>query len=141
MTEYDRGKTVSTDTGNWEEHVEADHEMIRELHEHNGRLEAQVEVSKAAIEAYKTALASRPVDGLRRFQVYRSKDVTGLSGTGIVADGIEFPDGTCAVRWREVTGEHYDRGVRATTVIFANATAVEALHGHNGATVLVWLDN
>jgi hypothetical protein len=77
---------------------------------------------------------------VRRFQVKRDVDMTGVSGTGIVADGVEFPDGTTVVRWRDVTGPNYDRGVRATTVVFPNVTAVEALHGHNGATTLVWLD-
>lgn len=70
----------------------------------------------------------------RVFQVVRDVDMTGISGTGVVADGCQFPDGTVAVRWREVTGPNYDRGVRATTVIFPSIDAVEALHGHNGAT-------
>lgn len=128
---------------NWAEHAEADHEMIKRLSKENDRLKAQALVSKATIEELKGILTSgRSVsDGFSRFQLHRHEDVNGLSGTGIVADGVEFPDGTCAMRWREVTGEHYDRGVRATTVIFANATAVEALHGHNGATQLVWLDD
>ena len=51
---------------------------------------------------------------------------------------MEFSDGTAVVRWREVTGPNYDRGVRATTVVFPNVEAVEALHGHNGATRIVW---
>lgn len=74
----------------------------------------------------------------RVFQVVRDVDVTGVSGTGVVADGCEFPDGTTVVRWREVTGPNYDRGVRATTVVFPNVQAVEALHGHNGATHIEW---
>lgn len=77
---------------------------------------------------------------MRRFEVQRTKDVSGVSGTGTVAEGVEFTDGTTVVRWREVQGAHYDRGVRATTVIFPNVEAVEALHGHNGATRVVWVD-
>lgn len=75
------------------------------------------------------------------FWVVRDKDVTGISGTGIVADGCTFPDGTTVVRWREVTGPNYDRGVRATTVVFPDLQSVEALHGHNGATRLVFPDD
>lgn len=79
----------------------------------------------------------------RRFEVVRTQDVTGMSGTGVVAEGVEFSDGTVAVRWRELPEEslNYQRGVRATTVIFPNAAAVEALHGHNGATTLAWIDD
>jgi len=29
----------------------------------------------------------------------RTDDVTGLSGTGMVAWLVEFPDGPCVVRW------------------------------------------
>lgn len=78
----------------------------------------------------------------RRFEVVRTQDVTGVSGTGIVAEGVEFSDGTAVVRWHELPEDSpsYQRGVRATTVMFPSADAVEALHGHNGATVLVWLD-
>ena len=82
------------------------------------------------------------VPATRRFTIQRDVDVTGLSGTGPVADGVQFPDGTTVVRWRELPDdhEHYRRGVRATTVVFESARAVEALHGHGGATRLVWHD-
>lgn len=42
--------------------------------------------------------------------------------------------------WRELPRDHpsYQRGVRATTVVFPNITAVDALHGHGGATHLDW---
>lgn len=78
----------------------------------------------------------------RTFWVQRDEDMSGMSGTGIVADGVQFPDGTTAVRWRELPKDapNYVRGVRATTVVFPNVEAVEALHGHNGATHLVWHD-
>jgi hypothetical protein len=68
----------------------------------------------------------------RRFRLHRDHDVTGISGTGIVADGVLWPDGTASVRWR---GEHpsivfWDRG----------SVSVEHIHGHGGATRIVWLD-
>lgn len=77
---------------------------------------------------------------MRRFALVRDVDVTGISGTGTVAEGVEFSDGTPVVRWLEVDGEHYARGVRATTVVFESMRAVEALHGHGGATRVEWLD-
>ena len=75
---------------------------------------------------------------MRTFHLQRDEDMSGLSGTGVVAEGVEFDDGTTVVRWREITGPNYDRGVRATTVVFPSVEAVEALHGHNGATRIVW---
>lgn len=78
----------------------------------------------------------------RTFQLHRDADHTGLSGTGVVADGVTFPDGTTVIRWRELDPgtPNYERGVRATTVVFPNVGAVEALHGHNGATRIVYTD-
>jgi hypothetical protein len=71
---------------------------------------------------------------LRRFELHRDEDITGVSGTGVVADGVAFPDDVVLLRWR---GEWptsicwYDRGV----------AAVEHVHGHNGATRIVWIDD
>ena len=79
---------------------------------------------------------------MRRFELHRDVDVSGLSGTGVVAEGVEFTDGTAVVRWHELDPDspNYQRGVRATTVVFPNVQAVEALHGHAGATRLEWTD-
>jgi len=68
----------------------------------------------------------------RRFTLQRDVDVTGVSGTGTVADGIMWPDGTASVRWR---GDHpsivfWDRGWES----------VQHVHGHGGHTRLVWTD-
>jgi hypothetical protein len=56
----------------------------------------------------------------------RDEDVTGVSGTGVVAEGIQFSDGTVALRW--VVGEH------RSTVFWPNIEAVKAIHGHDGRT-------
>ena len=36
----------------------------------------------------------------RRFILYRRHDATGVSGTGIVATGVVWPDGHAALRWK-----------------------------------------
>lgn len=36
---------------------------------------------------------------MRTFTLERRKDETGISGTGIVLEGIEFSDGRVSVRW------------------------------------------
>lgn len=68
----------------------------------------------------------------RRFELQRDLDVSGVSGTGVVAEGIAFTDGTAAVHW--IAGEHH------STVVWPDVAGVEAIHGHGGATRLVWLD-
>lgn len=70
----------------------------------------------------------------RRFVLVRDVDVTGVSGTGTVAEGIEFSDGVVALRW---VGSRWP-----TSVVFHDLgmEAVEAVHGHGGATRIVMLD-
>lgn len=67
----------------------------------------------------------------RRFLLRRDEDVTGMSGTGDVADGVVFPDGATVIRWR---------GPRASTVVWRSLADAEAVHGHGGRTRIMWLD-
>lgn len=67
----------------------------------------------------------------RRFRLYRDADITGVSGDGHIVDGVQFPDGTVALRWRTN---------RRSTAIYASMDDVEAIHGHDGATRVEWLD-
>ena len=70
---------------------------------------------------------------VKTFSLVRKADVSGVSGTGIVADGALFPDGKVALCWRKSgpTG--------ITNVIVYDAIAdVETIHGHNGQTVIEW---
>lgn len=66
----------------------------------------------------------------RRFALQRNEDVTGVSGTGTVAEGVEFSDGTVALRW--CVGDH------RSTVIWPSIDAVSAIHGHDGRTLIQW---
>ncbi len=67
----------------------------------------------------------------RRFHLDRSVDITGASGVGVVADGVAWPDGTVTIRWR---------GERPSTVNWGALDHAVAVHGHGGATQVVWLD-
>lgn len=71
---------------------------------------------------------------MRRFELHRDEDVSGVSGTGIVAEGVAFSDGgPVALRWTSewpTSVVFHDRGVES----------LEAVHGHNGRTRIVWLD-
>lgn len=68
---------------------------------------------------------------MRRFVLFRDHDVSGVSGTGHVANGVQFPDGTCVYRWATGT---------ATTNVADCIEDIEAIHGHGGATRVVWID-
>ena len=67
----------------------------------------------------------------RRFHLQRDTDITGVSGTGRVADGVLWPDGSVSIRWR---------GDRPSTVFWDDLAHAEAVHGHQGATRIVWDD-
>ncbi|MCX5201077.1 hypothetical protein OG897_06320 [Streptomyces sp. NBC_00237] len=67
----------------------------------------------------------------RRFHLQRDRDVSGVSGTGVVALGVLWPDGTASVRWL---------GDRPSIVFWDDMADAEAVHGHGGATRVVWDD-
>ena len=66
----------------------------------------------------------------------RYKDVSGVSGTGMVAEGVQFTDGSCVLRWY---------GEKSSTNIYANINELEDIHDHKdtehkGGTRVVWVD-
>lgn len=69
---------------------------------------------------------------MRRFRLHRIRDESGVSGTGIVAEGVAFTDGTVALRWLTAT---------ASTAVYASMADVAIIHGHGGATRILWLDD
>lgn len=68
---------------------------------------------------------------MRRFHLYRMRDVSGVSGCGIVAEGVEFSDGTVVIRW---LGDH------RSTVVWPSIDDAVAVHGHQGATRFEFVD-
>ncbi|MFF7676640.1 hypothetical protein [Actinacidiphila glaucinigra] len=67
----------------------------------------------------------------RRFKLIRRHDVSGVSGEGHVADGVQWPDGTCALRWRTTIATH---------ALYDSIADVEHIHGHDGATHIRFTD-
>lgn len=65
----------------------------------------------------------------RTFVLQRDVDVSGVSGTGVVAHGVVFDDATVVLRWE---GKHQ------STVIWRSIDDVIAVHGHDGRTNVVW---
>lgn len=68
---------------------------------------------------------------MRRFALQRIEDVTGVSGVGFVAQGVEFDDGSCALRWLTAT---------RSTAVYASMDDLRAIHCHHGATVIHYID-
>jgi hypothetical protein len=67
---------------------------------------------------------------VKLFELRRTIDATGVSGTGTVAQGVQFDDGVCALRWLTAT---------SSTAVYASVEDLEHLHGHGGATRVEWL--
>lgn len=67
----------------------------------------------------------------RQFHLQRDEDASGVSGTGTVAEGIEFSPGLVALLWLP----HY-----WSVAIYPNIKQVERIHGHDGKTRVVWDD-
>lgn len=67
---------------------------------------------------------------MRQFVLRRREDTTGISGPGDVAEGVEFTDGTVAMRWRTGT---------ASTAVYASIADVVTIHGHGGLSAVIWL--
>ena len=67
----------------------------------------------------------------RRFVLERDVDITGHSGTGLVAWGVQYPDGRVSARWN---------GEIAQTSSWDSIADMISVHGHDGMTHLAWLD-
>jgi len=68
---------------------------------------------------------------IRRFVLDRREDHSGVSGTGIVAEGVRFTDGTVALRWLTET---------TSTALYHDMDDLITVHGHQGSTAVAWLD-
>jgi hypothetical protein len=66
----------------------------------------------------------------RLFVLRREQDITGVSGTGDVADGVQWQDGTVVLRWRDLP----------STSVWDSLDLALRVHGHDGATRVVWAD-
>ena len=68
---------------------------------------------------------------MRRFHLVRTEDISGISGTGVIAEGIEFDNGSVAMCW--LTKYHI-------VEMAPNVHTIVAVHGHGGRTVVEWID-
>lgn len=68
---------------------------------------------------------------MRTFYLERLEDETGISGTGIVTEGVQFSNGSCVMRWLTAT---------SSIAIYNSIEELEQIHGHGGRTVVRWAD-
>ena len=61
----------------------------------------------------------------RTFVLHRAEDVSGVSGTGVVAEGVVFSDGTVVVR-------RLDK--HSSTTVWFSIDSMIAINGHGGRT-------
>ena len=66
---------------------------------------------------------------MKLFVLNRIVDETGVSGTGIVAEGVQFSNDKCALSWLTYV---------TSIVIYDRIEDVQAIHGHDGKTVIEW---
>ena len=68
---------------------------------------------------------------MRRFYLWREEDATGVSGVGMVADGVLFRNGKAVLCWNT---EH------TSVAVYDSLAELETIHGHDGRTKVVWMD-
>lgn len=71
------------------------------------------------------------MQGFRRFVLVRSEDVSGVSGTGEVAQGVLFGTGKAVISWTRMP---------TSIDIYDSVEDLLAIHGHEGRTRIRWLD-
>lgn len=81
-----------------------------------------------------TATGSPEEHSPRRFAFRRWHDPSGVSGLGVVAHGVAWPDDTVVLRWLGTT-----TGVRQICV-FDSLDDLMRVHGHGGRSEILWLD-
>lgn len=85
-------------------------------------------------EVDESGLELRTFANMRQFVIWRGEDVTGVSGTGVVTVGVVLPDGKAVTQW-----VNSPMGIKTIT-IWDSVDEIEQIHGHNGKSVLIWLD-
>jgi hypothetical protein len=66
---------------------------------------------------------------VKLFHLLRVEDESGVSGTGRIAEGVEFSDGQCVVKW--------NTAVRSLG-IYESVEHIIRVHGHGGKTVMIF---
>jgi hypothetical protein len=72
---------------------------------------------------------------MRTFHLDRIVDESGVSGTGLVAEGVQFSSGKCVLAWRSGP-----KDAGRSICVYDDIRSIEAIHGHHGSTEVVFDD-
>jgi len=67
---------------------------------------------------------------MKTFKLVRKEDISGVSGCGDIAEGVQWDDGQVTICW--LSKYH-------SIAIFDNILCLEKIHGHEGSTEIIWL--
>ena len=67
---------------------------------------------------------------IKHFVLNRVEDKTGISGEGVIAEGVQFTDGQCVLRWLT----EY-----SSIAIYDDIETLEAIHGHDGSKEVIFM--
>lgn len=102
------------------------------------REQATAQASEDTLETFvqlaRKAPEQQPVRGL----IVGKKDVTGVSGVGVIGEFCIFSDGKTAIRWLGGPPQNQPR-----FEVYDNPTMAPFIQisGHNGNTEIVWIDD
>lgn len=65
---------------------------------------------------------------MQLFELQRDRDTSGVSGTGVVAQGVIFDDGITVLHWL---------GKWNSTSLYPNIDMLKEIHGHHNDTRIV----
>jgi hypothetical protein len=65
---------------------------------------------------------------MERFWLNRQEDISGVSGTGIIAEGVVFSSGEAVLHWMTKM---------SSIAIYGSLADIEKIHGHDGRTIIV----
>ena len=68
---------------------------------------------------------------MKQFHLWREEDISGISGTGRVAEGVVFPNGRCVMAW----------STEPTSIaIYESLADLISIHSHGGSTKVIMED-
>lgn len=91
---------------------------------------AMIKVDTSKLMQVEPAIHHNAVS-MRRFFLHRGEDETGVSGTGVIVEGVEFSNGQVVLRWLTA---------HSSIAVFDSIEEVKAVHGHGGKTWVVYID-